>query len=57
MTKDWDSLDSVRKLPLSAWGVEGVLTDFTPLDLSLVLASVPKPLSRFCKQKNGKQTT
>ena len=43
-----ESLDSARRLPLSALGVEGVLTDLVPLDLSLALVKVPE-LSRFCK--------
>lgn len=44
VSKEWESLDSVGRLTLSAWGVEGVLIDFIPLDLSLGL---PVPLSRF----------
>lgn len=44
-----ESLDSIRRLPLSALGVDGVLIDLVPLDLSLVLVKVPEPLSRFCK--------
>lgn len=45
--KEWDNLDSVGTLFGSARGVEGMLVDFIPLDLSLVFVKVPKPLSRF----------
>lgn len=47
VSKDCESLDSVRKLMLSARGVEGVLVDLIPLDLSLALVNGPKLLSRF----------
>ena len=54
VSREWESLDSVWKWLLSAWGVEGVLIDFIPLDFSLELVKAPKPLSRFWKNKYGK---
>ena len=44
--REWECLDSAW-LPLSARGVEGVLTDFVPHDLSLVPEKALNPVSRF----------
>lgn len=47
VSKECRYLASIWILVLSAWGVEGILVDFIPLDLSLEPAKVPVPLSRF----------
>lgn len=55
MSKECWCLASIWILILSAWGVEGILVDFIPLDLSLELAKVPVPLSRFCNTRTLKK--
>ena len=41
ISKDWESLVSALRLTLSACGVDGVLFDFTALDLSLLVPKLP----------------
>lgn len=50
--KECDCLASMWIFVLSAWGVEALLVDLTPLDFSLELANVPTPLSCFYDRKN-----
>lgn len=55
LTVTWECvcLDSVWMFLFSPCRVEGVLlTDFTPLDLSLLVTAVPKLPSRFCEKEN-----